>query len=99
MDGGEKPRRQLSRGAGTLVLCAELKPHMARSVFDPPLDLRGVKVRTRDEASDFARNYVGSRSPRRRDGVLRDLEAASGKEQERAAARAFEAWAKAEGLL
>ena len=82
-----------------MVARAELKPHMARSVFDPPLDLHGVKVRTLDEASDFVRNYVGSRARRRRDGVLRDLEAASGREQERAAARAFQAWAKAEGLL
>jgi hypothetical protein len=30
---------------------------------------------------------------------VRDLEAAFGKDQERAAARAFQAWVKAEGLL
>ena len=72
---------------------------MARSVFDPPLDLRGVKMRTLDEALDFARNYVGSRWSRRRDGLVRHHEAAFGKDQERAAARAFHAWVKAEGLL
>jgi hypothetical protein len=67
---------------------------------EPPLRLKGeVTVRTLGEAADFARKYVGSRLPRRRDGILHRLEAASGHEKGRDAAKAFRAWAKAEGLL
>jgi hypothetical protein len=73
---------------------------MAEFVFEPPLRLaRGVTVRTLDEAADFARNYVGARLQRRRDGILRRLESASGEEREREAANAFRAWVEAEGPL
>jgi hypothetical protein len=49
---------------------------MAEFVFEPPVQLKGdVTVRTLGEAADFARKYVGSRLPRRRDGILKGLEA------------------------
>ena len=71
---------------------------MAEFVFDPPLRLtRGVTVRMLDQAAAFARSYIDTKLPRRREGVLRRLEAASGHERERDAANAFRAWA--EGLL
>ena len=86
-------------GLGTLVPALSLGG-MAEFVFDPPLHLkRGVTVRTLDDAADFARKYVGARLSRRRDGVLRRLEAASGYEEGRDAAKAFRIWAEAEGLL
>jgi hypothetical protein len=73
---------------------------MAEFVFEPPVQLKGdVTVRTLGEAADFARKYVGSRLPRRRDGILKGLEAASGYEKARDAANAFRHWAEAEGLL
>jgi hypothetical protein len=73
---------------------------MAEFVFEPPLRLkREVTIRTLGEAADFARKYVGSRLPRRRDGILHGLEAASSYEKGRDAANAFRHWAEAEGLL
>jgi hypothetical protein len=73
---------------------------MAEFVFDPPLRLkRDITVRTIGEAADFARDYVGSRFPRRREGVLHQLEAAMGYEKQRDAGRALLLWAKAESLL
>jgi hypothetical protein len=73
---------------------------MAEFVFDPPRRLkREATVRTVGEAADFARDYVGSRFPRRREGVLHQLEAAMGYEKQRDAGRAFLLWAKAESLL
>ena len=73
---------------------------MADFVFEPPLRLEGeVTVHTLREAADFARKYLGSRLPRRRDGILKGLEAASGYEKGRDAANAFRHWAWAEGLL
>jgi hypothetical protein len=73
---------------------------MAEFVFKPPLHLkRGVIVRTLDEAADVSRKYVGSRLPRRRDGIVHRLEAASNLEERRLAANGFREWAKAESLL
>ena len=83
--------------AGTVVPRPALNG-MAKSVFDPSLDLHGIKARKLDDAAAFARKYVGARLPRRRDGILRQLEAASGEEQECEAANAFLAWVKAQGL-
>ena len=72
---------------------------MTDFVFEPPLRLvREVTVRTLDDAAEFARTYVGPRS-HRRDRVVRRLEEISGKASARGAARAFRAWAIAEGLL
>jgi hypothetical protein len=73
---------------------------MTDFVFEPPLRLvREVTVRTLDDAAEFARTYVGPRVPYRRDRVVRRLEKISGKASARGAARAFRAWAIAEGLL
>jgi hypothetical protein len=73
---------------------------MTDFVFEPPLRLvREVTVRTLDDAAEFARTYVGPRLPYRRDRVVRRLEEASGEASARGAARAFRAWAIAEGLL
>jgi hypothetical protein len=73
---------------------------MADFVFDPPLRLkREITVRTLGEAADFARNFVGPSLPGRRDSIMKGLEAASDREKGRAAANAFQEWAKAEGLL
>ena len=73
---------------------------MADFVFEPPVHLaRDVTVRTLDDAAEFARTYVGTRLPRRRDLMVRRLEEISGEASARIAARAFCAWAKAEGLL
>jgi hypothetical protein len=72
---------------------------MTEFVFEPPLRLaRDVTVRTLDDAADFARTYVGPRLPRRRDRLVRRLEGISDASA-RIAARAFRAWAIAEGLL
>jgi hypothetical protein len=71
---------------------------MTDFVFEPPLRLV-VTVRTLDDAAEFARTYVGPRLPYRRDRVVRRLEEISGKASARGAARAFRAWAIAEGLL
>ena len=69
-------------------------------VFDPPLRLaREVTVRTLDDAAEFARTYVGPRLPHRRDRIVRRLEEVSDDASARIAARAFRAWAMAEGLL
>ena len=73
---------------------------MTDFVFEPPIRLaRVVTVRTLDDAAEFARTYVGPRLPYRRDRVVRRLEEISGKASARGAARAFRAWAIAEGLL
>ena len=73
---------------------------MADFVFDPPLRLaRDVTVRTLDDAAEFARAYVGPKSPRRRDRLVRVIEEVSSEASARAAARMFGAWALAEGLL
>jgi hypothetical protein len=69
-------------------------------VFKPPLRLaRDVTVRTLDDAAEFARTYVGPRLPHRRDRIVRRLEEISDEASARVAARAFRAWAIAEGLL
>ena len=66
---------------------------MAHFVFDPPLRLaRDFTVRTLDDAAEFARTYVGSRLPRRRDRLVRVIEEVSGEASGRAAARMFRAW-------
>jgi len=66
---------------------------------EPPLRLtRVATVRTLDDAAEFARTYVGPRLPHRRDRVVRRLEAISDEASARSAARAFCAWAIAEGL-
>ena len=73
---------------------------MAEYVFNPPLRLaREVSVRTLDDAAEYVRTYVGSKHPTWRDGVLHELEGASGEQRERAAANAFRSWVQAEGLL
>jgi hypothetical protein len=73
---------------------------MTDFVFDPPLRLaREVTVRTLDDAAEFARTYVGARLPHRRDRLVRRLEEISDEASARVAARAFRAWAIAEGLL
>ena len=73
---------------------------MADFVFDPPLRLaRDVTVRTLDDAAEFARAYVGPKSPRRRDRLVRVIEEVSSEASARGAARMFAAWALAEGLL
>jgi hypothetical protein len=73
---------------------------MADFVFEPPLRLvRDVTVRTLDDAAEFARTYVGPRLPHRRDRLVRRLEEISDEAGARVAARAFRAWAIAEGLL
>jgi hypothetical protein len=69
-------------------------------VFKPPLRLaRDVTVRTLDAAAEFARTYVGPRLPHRRDRIVRRLEEVSDDASMHIAARAFRAWAIAEGLL
>jgi len=73
---------------------------MTDFVFEPPLRLvREVTVRTLDDAAEFARTYVGPRLSYRRERVVRRLEEISGEASARGAARAFRAWAIAEGLL
>ena len=73
---------------------------MTDFVFEPPLRLaRDVTVRTLRDAAEFARTYVGPRLPYRRDRVVHRLEAISDEASARSAARAFRAWAIAEGLL
>ena len=73
---------------------------MTDFVFEPPLRLaRDVTVRTLDDAAEFARTYVSPRLPYRRDRVVRRLEEVSDEASARLAARAFRAWAMAEGLL
>ena len=69
-------------------------------VFKPSLRLaRDVTVRTLDDAAEFARTYVGPRLPHRRDRVVHRLKEISDEASARVAARAFRAWAIAEGLL
>ena len=69
-------------------------------VFNPPLRLaRDVTVRTLDDAAEFARTYVGPQLPHRRDRIVRRLEEVPDDASMRIAARAFRAWAIAEGLL
>jgi hypothetical protein len=66
---------------------------MTDFVFEPPLRLaREVTLRTLDDAAEFARTYVGPR-------MVRRLEEVSDEASARIAARAFRAWAIAEGLL
>ena len=73
---------------------------MTDFVFEPPLRLaRDVTVHTLDDAAEFARTYVGPRLPHRRDRLVRRLEEVSDNAGARVAARAFRAWAMAEGLL
>ena len=73
---------------------------MTDFVFEPPLRLaRDVTLRTLDDAAEFARTYVGPRLPQRRDRMVRRLEEVSKEASARIAARAFRAWAIAEGLL
>ena len=52
-----------------------------------------------DDAAEFARTYVGPRLPHRRDRVVHRLKEISDEASARVAARAFRAWAIAEGLL
>jgi hypothetical protein len=73
---------------------------MTDFVFEPPLRLaREVTVRTLDDAAEFARTYVGPRLPRRCDRLVRRLEEIYDGASALIAARAFRAWAIAEGLL
>jgi len=75
-------------------------PRTMDFVFKSPLRLaRDVTVRTLDDAAEFARTYVGPRLPHRRDRVVHRLEEISDEASARVAARAFRAWAIAEGLL
>jgi hypothetical protein len=73
---------------------------MTDFVFEPPLRLaREVTVHTLDDAAELARTYIGPRLPHRRDRLVRRLEQVSDDASARIAARAFRAWAIAEGLL
>jgi hypothetical protein len=73
---------------------------MTDFMFKQPFGLaREVTVRTLDDAAEFARTYVGTRLPHRRDRLVRRLEEVSDDASARIAARAFRAWAIAEGLL
>ena len=74
---------------------------MTDFVFKPPFRLaRDVTVRTLDDAAELARTYVcRPRLPHRRDRIVRRLEEVSDDASMRIAARAFRAWAIAEGLL
>ena len=73
---------------------------MTDFVFEPPIRLASVvAVRTLNDAAEFARTYAGPRLPYRRDRVVRRLQAISDEASARGAARAFRAWAIAEGLL
>jgi hypothetical protein len=73
---------------------------MTNFVFEPPLRLaREVTVRRLEDAAEFARTYVGPRLPHRRDRLVRRLEEISDEASAHVAARAFRAWAIAEGLL
>jgi hypothetical protein len=83
-----------------LQLCLPSFWSVTDFVFEPPLRLaRDVTVRTLDDAAEFARTYVGPRLPHRRDRMVRRLEEVSDNASARIAARAFRAWAIAEGLL
>jgi hypothetical protein len=85
--------------AGTAIVPREFPRH-EDFVFEPPLRLaRDVIVRTLDDAAEFARTYVGPRLPHRRDHLVRRLEEVSDEANARVAARAFRAWAIAEGLM
>jgi len=73
---------------------------MTDFVFQPPIRLvREVTVRTLDDAAAFARTYEGPRLPYRHERVVRRLQGISNEASARGAARAFRAWAIAEGLL
>src|SRR5439155_2645065 len=86
--------------APELRSCLESFQGVKEFVFEPPLRLaRDVTVRTLDDATEFARTYVGPRLPHRRDRMVRRLEEVSDDASARIAARAFRAWAIAEGLL
>src|SRR5215475_9655865 len=90
------------RGRSRLFIASTTKRFgdMTDFVFQPPIHLaRVVAVRTLDDAAEFARTYAGPRLPYRRDRVVRRLEAISDEASARGAARAFRAWAIAEGLL
>src|SRR5205814_10613953 len=81
-------------------LCLASFRGMINFVFKPSLRLaRDVTVRTLGDAAEFARTYVGLRLPHRRDRVVHRLEEISDEASARVAARAFRAWAIAEGLL
>jgi len=91
--------RVTARAVGTAIMPREFPRHDG-FVFNPPLRLaRDVTVRTLDDAAEFARTYVGPRLPHRRDRIVRRLEEVSDDASMRIAARAFRAWAIAEGLL
>ncbi len=91
--------RVTARAAGTAIVPREFRG-MTNFVFEPPLRLaREVTVRTLEDAAEFARTYVGPRLPHRRDRLVRRLEETSDDASARIAARAFRAWAIAEGLL
>src|SRR5262245_12910521 len=106
---GPKPARGVATGLGEQSgdgarleqrSCLASFRRMTEFAFEPPLRLaRDVTVRTLDDAADFARTYVGPRLPRRRDRLVRRLEEISDDASARIAARAFRAWAIAEGLL
>jgi hypothetical protein len=66
---------------------------MTDFMFKQPFGLaREVTVRTLDDAAEFARTYVGTRLPHRRDRLVRRLEEVSDASA-RIAARAFRALA------
>ena len=72
-----------------------------RFPFEPPLQLAGtpvVFVRSRNDATDFLREYGGHR-PATRDSILRRLIAASTEQETGEAAKTFRWWAEQEGLL
>ena len=92
--------RKRLRAPLELRLCLASFRGMMYFVFKPSLRLaRDVTVRTLDDAAEFARTYVGPRLPHRRDRVVHRLEEISDEASARVAARAFRAWAIAEGQL
>ena len=92
--------RKRLRAPLELRLCLASFRGMMDFVFKPSLRLaRDVTVRTLDDAAEFARTYVGPRLPHRRDRVVHRLKEISDEASARVAARAFRAWAIAEGLL
>jgi hypothetical protein len=74
---------------------------MSEFVFSPPLQLAPFStIRTLSEASAYIRNCLHPvRRPYTRAGVLRSMSAASTSDEQRFAAKGFQLWAEAEGLL
>jgi hypothetical protein len=69
--------------------------------FEPALRLAGtptIVVRSREDASQFLKQYAGRR-PATRDSILRRIMAASSEQETDEAAKSFRWWAEQEGFL